>query len=1693
MCHAMKYLGGFFLFWVSVCVTAVPSAEGRIMVFERDAEWRWRKGTSDASTPDRALWRQVSFSDAGWDTGRAPFYYGEPLSGTELPDMRGGYTCVFLRRKFTLAQPAALGGVRLHALSDDGFVAWINGKLVARFNMPEGEPGFGATALGSFNEPLPTETYEIANFADVLVPGENVIAVQACNASISGSSDFVFEAALETEVDDQAPVMEKVVPPPGSRLRSLAQISVVFSEPVEGVDAADLRLNGVPATSFTGFGGDQFVFEFPPLAPGTVTVEWASGAGIRDRSALQNVFGGGRWQYTLDPNLPPPGVTLSEFMADNGRTLNDEDGDASDWIEIENGSDQVVDLTGWALTDDPTRPMSWRFPPVALAARGHLVVFASGKNRTVPTARLHTQFRLSREGGYLALVRPDGTTASSYGNSYPPQTRDISYGRLPTDPLKTGYFPLPTPGAPNTEGGPGFSSEVTFSRVGGTFLEPFMLTLGASGSDAVVRYTLDGTVPTESSPEAKAAIPITTSTRVRARSFTPGLLPGRLSAEYYVPLNPTAAAASTLPLVLIHAFGGGAVPANGEYPAFVSLYEPRLGVSSLTNSPDLRSRARINIRGSSTLFQSKRNYSVEFRDEQEADRDVSPLGLPEESDWVLYAPNNFEPILIHNPFIYRISREIGRYAPRTRFVEVYIQTGNGAVASSQYAGIYVLMEKVKPGRDRVDIDPLEPEHNTPPKVTGGYMLKIDRLDPGDSGFFAGGQVMGFVEPKEEEIRLPQRAPQLAYIQTYLDRFNEALYSANWRSPTLGWRAYVDEDSWIDHHILNVMAFNVDALRLSTFFYKPRDGKLSFGPIWDFDRALNSTDGRDSNPRVWRSGSSDMGTDFFNYPWWGRLFQDPDFWQRWIDRYQELRRGTFQTNYLFRVIDEMTDQVKAAQPREAARWAGFTTPRVSYSNEIVQMKTWLGRRIHFMDTNFLATPEPLVRPTGTMDRWNVEFSGPSGATIYYTTDGLDPRAPGGGVASSARTYSGPIPLESLGFLKARAYNAAHRNRTGANHPPLSSSWSGWVEVRGSLLAGAGTRRLVISEIHARPADPTAQERVVSPLATAGDYEFIEFWNRGPAPADLGDLVLVGGIRFAFATGLVRVLAPDERIVLVRNETAFRQRYGASPRLAGVFEGSLAASGETLKVIDGAGRPVVEAAFRTTSFPAANGLGFALVLREPDTDAAVFDLEAWNVGGKPGGTPGSPEPATTNGAKIVVNEVLSHTDLPQVDGIELHNPGTAPVDISGWYLSDDRERPFRYRIPSGTVLPGGGFAWFDETHFGADPGNPTAFRFDSTGDEAWVFAADSAGNLTGYSHGFDFGAAENGISFGRSVDCLGRESFWPQRAVTPGAANAGPQFGPVVISEIHYRPLDIQVGVEMWNDRALEFIELTNRSDQPVQLFDPAHATNTWRVKDAVNFRFPPNTVIPARGTIVIVPFDPATDPQALASFRRAFEVSAAVSVFGPYSGSLPNGAGRVELARPDRPQTLPAANAGLVPYIVVDRVNYRDEGGWADGDGTGKSMQRVSWSRPDSGSQAWIAATPTPGVVANDSVDRDGDGMPDGWEAEFCLNSADPLDGAVDLDGDRASNRDEFLSGTDPRDPSDVLRWTHAELQDTGRMRLEFVAKAGLAYGVDTSDGLGSAWRRIQSAEASPRDRVIVVEDLAGPGPRFYRVIAIRPR
>ena len=784
-------------------------------------------------------------------------------------------------------------------------------------------------------------------------------------------------------------------------------------------------------------------------------------------------------------------VRINEFLAANHGGLRDEDGDTSDWIELYNSGPASVNLGGWYLTDKVTEPSKWRFPSYALQPNSYFIVFASGKDRTNAAAPLHTNFKLSAGGSYVGLVEPDGATVASEF-VYLTQYSDISYGCNPTNPAMSGYCAYSTPDAPNAPTGFGFGPAVDFSVSSGAFQEAFSVALSASDTNAVIRYFIVTNavsaaltnVPDLACPIYSHPITVNNSVEIRARSFPVqgGCFPGPLHSESY--LKVSSPLTSGVPLVIFYNYGAGAVPDKTHGAVSMLVFAPSNGVSSTLNAPALATRAFYHLHGDSTRYDAKPNLRVKTVDENGGSNDQPLLGMPADSDWIFYAPDIYDKSALHNPMAHELFTEMGHYTSRTRYAEVYMTTTASsvptAITPSDYYGIYVIEEKIRVRPDRVDINRLENSDTNAPDLTGGYLMSIDREGKTDANgnpipeLSVAGVTMYCLDPDYYTLAYTQ-AVQMQYVASYFNAFYSALYSPQWLDPTHGYAPFIDKSSWIDYHLSQFLVFNVDMLRLSAYFNKPRSGPLVQGPLWDFDRSFGTGAGGDLrgfNPSVWESQEMDGGTAPFtaggtyNNPWYARLFTDPDFFQAWIDRYQELRQSVFSLSNLTYQINTFANQLSKVAAHDASRWTGsgqsdtsprsgpvtgdnwtYTFPRPgTYQGEVNFARLWFTNRVHFLDTNFVAQPT-LSQNGGTIQPgFTLTLALPAadgGAHIYYTLDGSDPRASGGGVSVSAHLASGPaaIVLASNATVVARSWNPAHAYFHGSGCPPLGSPWSG----------------------------------------------------------------------------------------------------------------------------------------------------------------------------------------------------------------------------------------------------------------------------------------------------------------------------------------------------------------------------------------------------------------------------------------------------------------------------------------------------------------------------------------------------------------------------------------------------------------------------------------------------------------------------
>ncbi len=658
-------------------------------------------------------------------------------------------------------------------------------------------------------------------------------------------------------------------------------------------------------------------------------------------------------------------------------------------------------------------------------------------------------------------------------------------------------------------------------------------------------------------------------------------------------------------------------------------------------------------------------------------------------------------------------------------------------------------------------------------------------------------------------------------------------------------------------------------------------------------------------------------------------------------------------------------------------------------------------------------------------------------IYFTVDGSDPRQYGSAaVAGSALSYSTSIPINAPTIVRARVFD--------------SGNWSALVEA--VFYPPQDLSKLALTEIMYNP--PAIGG------ASGNNLEFLELKNTGTNTLNLSGLTFTSGIGFTFTNGTV--LGPGQFFVLARNAAAFAAKY-PGVIINGLYTGQLDNSGEKLTLSHALGTPIFSVTYSDRpNWPLGPEVAdFSLVQVNPDLSQAPDSGNRWRASTNPGGSPGADDPAPII-APVVISELLTHTDLPQTDAIELYNPTTTNVNLGGWFLTDDLEVPKKFRIPNNTIINAGGWIYFDEDDFNAVPGATNSFRISSVGDDIHLFSASTNGVLTGYSHSAEFGASFNGASFGRYVNSVGDEFYSRQKSLTLGAANPGPVIGPAVISEIHYHP-------ETNGD---EFVELLNLSGSPVPLYHPAFPTNAWKLA-GIDFTFPTNVTIAPNGAVLVV----ATNP---AYFRARFNVSTNVLIFGPYAGDLQHSGENVELQAPDSP------NTNGVPYVVMDAVRYNDRAPWPPGaDGAGLSLQRAPVSGYGNEPTNWVAAAPTPGHALG-AGDSDGDGLPDAWELEYGT-SVFVADAGADPDHDGLTNLQEYQAGTHPSDATSVLRFQDIFL-DGDKVILQFGAASNHTYTVLDKAPLSAEWQVLTGIPAQPSDGIIAITNFLLGGARFYRLV-----
>ena len=802
--------------------------------------------------------------------------------------------------------------------------------------------------------------------------------------------------------------------------------------------------------------------------------------------------------------------------------------------------------------------------------------------------------------------------------------------------------------------------------------------------------------------------------------------------------------------------------------------------------------------------------------------------------------------------------------------------------------------------------------------------------------------------------------------------------------------YLDVENYIKYLIVNVWGGNWDWPWKNWWAGRDRTADSTGFKFysWDYENTIGNNLGRSPlNKNALNNsftGSSNAGQAHTS------LKSNAEYRMQFADEVHRLffNGGVFDPSSLIDRYSQLADKVERAIVGESARWGdtSSSTPLTlydwydadqSHAGRDWVLHTYLPARTNIVKQQLIAanlyssvTAPAFNQHGGSITAgFELSITTPPG-TICYTLDGSDPRMFGGGISGDALIYGGaPIELTESTHVKARAYSGG--------------VWSALNEAEflfdgQPVVAGP----VVITEINYAPYDPTPEELAIDSAFVAADFEFVEIKNISADAVDLIGMHFTKGITYNQTVSAS--LGAGAHAVVVSNASAFNARYGGGATVLGEFTGILNSNGERLQMLGLFDKVLLNFEYNDAGgWPGkADGKGATIVLE----DATVIpwsgqqhseyleDSGNWRSSAEYGGSPGSDGIAPVT--DIVINEVLTHTDIPLIDTIELYNTTDQIVNVGGWFLSDEwgwassfsNGDYKKFQIPFGTEIGPYGYLIFDEDDFNVLPADPLDFALNGAhGDDVWLMKADGAGNLTHFVDHVEFNAAANGESFGRWPN--GSGGMYPMEARTLNGDNAGSQPrspDDIIISEIMYNVSDPD-GPGGVDSDDLEFIEIFNTTNQAINLSqwldnppDTPQYLADWRLRGGVDMEFDLGVTIAAYSTLVVLSFDPDKIDNAdrVTAFQTHYGIDASVALAGGFRGQLNNGGELLQLQRPDSP---PLEETDFVPHYIEDQVEYDNVAPWPTSpDGGGESLNRDDSHFWGNDSASWNAAAPTPG-------------------------------------------------------------------------------------------------------------------------------------
>ncbi|MFT5107784.1 MAG: hypothetical protein ACI9UA_003418 [Pseudoalteromonas tetraodonis] len=1468
------------------------------------------------------------------------------------------------------------------------------------------------------------------------------------------------------------------------------------------------------------------------------------------RASAQNASGTAWASSTVSfTTLEVSELVINEFMAanDGGNTNNPNSwfpianqipGTSEDWIEILNTGTSTLDLGGWHLTDNAGDLSKWTFPPSTnLGAGQFLIVYASSNSAPDTNGNLHTNFKLSAGGEYLALVRPALSVASAFGpggSDYPSQTDDVSYGLHPATSASV-FFSSPTPGAANDPNGLAKVEDTKFSPDRGYYQTAINVTITTDTPGATIYYTTDGMPPVDANgnPTAtaiaySAPVALTQTTPVRAAAVKTGFAPTNIDAHSYILLDidnanadGTDTAGLNTPFLQQTQPAGWGNLSSGDFNMDTRVTKATATASGHTSSTaqtmlqGMRDIPTISIAMNRADFSGgngiySNSGSKGFAWERDCSAEFIPATGDTRTDWQENcglrvqggASRNSGSSPKHSlSFRFRADYGVGKLR-KVMFPGSAVEEFNVIALRAGYNNSWIhsssgQREKGSMIRDQWVRQSMLDMGS--PAAGEGFMAHIfinglywgvhNLCERGDASHYAahnGG---------DEDLLDARNGSQ--YTDGNSTAWNQiagVVSGGDWSEI----QGVIDIDQYIDYQIINRYGGNAD-LKSGGNWRAGGGGPFPGGQpelmapwqlySWDAERTLES--------------QTSSGTPLDPMGVRGTLEGNTEYKIRFADRLQKhfFNGGALTPAATKARWMKYADNLDRAIIAESARWGDHRGTLYTRDNQ------WLTEQNRLYNTYFP------VRSSNVFNNYNSLFPNTNAAvfrvnatpqhggeipgggtltitatsgTIYYTLDGNDPRLEGGAIDPSAVaiTSGSTVTLPASGLIRMRA-------RSG-------SEWSALDEATFYIEPLAGPGDLAVTEIHYNPYRADAIEQVAgAALAVprvfddSDDFEFIEFHNISGGALNLDGVSFNAGIDHTF--GVVSLPA-DGRVVLVKDAEAFGVRY-PSVTPAGTFTGSLDDGGEQILLEAASGSTIANFTYDNSGqWPGrADGNGSSLELIS--SAGSYIDPSNWRPSCEFNGTP------TTAGAgpdgRIVINEVLSHTDLPDKDRIEIHNTTGGAINITGWILSDDNGVYPSFAIPA-TNLGTGAYATFDEDDFNLAPSGtitaysgtlaaaPTTLNVPghglTTGDTVTI---GGYGGISAYNDTFEITVTDTnnftidtpfldnhstegnwisgrpfGLSASRGEDLWLLETDGSGRPLKfvdkvdfagafngealgrwPNAAGTGTLVN-LSTNTLGSANLGAQVGPVIISEVMYQPDAPTEDNLEFVEICNAGTATENlvnWRLRGGADFDFTASHSLAPGGLLVVVAFDPVAQVTEAAAFRSTYGIDATIPLAGPFTdGPLGNDTGTVRLQRPDSP---PAGDPTYYPQVTEDEVTYQDVAPWPTGAaGNGDSLNRSDVELFGNFASSWTGESPTPGGKRLDYQN---------WSAIFGVGAE-----SGDDDSDGLPNLVEFALGLNPL-VSDLGAFPDVVI-DAGELTMTYsknLLLSGISYSVEYSTDL----------------------------------------